>query len=349
MRFLVTADVHLAASHPERLEALEAVAEEASELDVDYLLIAGDLFDAAADVEELKPEVREVFSDNSFHSFVIPGNHDADSYRDEDYFGDDVDVLRERPFEAVDFDGMRLFAVPYTTGGFDDVVDDVRDTLSRDGVNALLMHGTLSTETGGYGGEERYLPFTPEQLLEAGVDVVLAGHIHSEPSKQVFGDDDVELVYPGSPVSITRGETGPRGAWLYDSVSGEVSQVELPTQHYLVEEVTVVPGEEDKVLDSLRRRLKSRDLEHAEVVVEATGYVEGRPEEFLTRLEDTVCELDPRAVAVDRGGVENASEVVDTDLYREFETKLESRGDVEVDVDHVKHLTLKALSKMERA
>ncbi len=349
MRLLVTADVHLNPDHPERLEALREVVGKSREHDVDHLLVAGDLFDRAADVEELKSEVRELFSDNSFHTFVIPGNHDADSYRDEDYFGDDVDVLHEPPVEVVDAEGLRLVAVPYTDSGFDELVPEIRDSLHPEHVNALLVHGTLSTEIGGYGGENRYLPFTPEELLETGVDVVFAGHVHSEPRKQEFGDRELEFVYPGSPVSITRGETGRRRAWLYDTETESFSSLSLSTHHYLVEDVSVVPGREDSELDALDRRLEAREIEDAEVVVDATGYVEGGPEEFYRRVERRLEEVGAEQFHVDRGGVENASAAVESDLYREFERKLDERDADGVDAEQVRRIVLRAMSRMERA
>lgn len=73
MRILVTADIHLSAEHPERQEALKDVIRIAEEEDVRYLLIAGDMFDAGVDIEEVKTGIRDLFSGNDFRTFVIPG------------------------------------------------------------------------------------------------------------------------------------------------------------------------------------------------------------------------------------------------------------------------------------
>lgn len=349
MRFLVTADVHLSSNRPERFDALQEVVAAAEAEDVDLLLVAGDLFDRGADVESLKPEVRSVFSDNPFHTFVIPGNHDAEAYRDEDYFGDDVTVLRQRPLDAVDVDGVRLLAVPYTEGGFDEVVDDIRASRDDDRTNLLLLHGTLSTEReGGFGGESRYMPFTPEQLLETGVDVVFAGHVHSTSTRREFGDGALEFHYPGSPVSVTEKETGRRGVWLYDSEGGDVEGFDLPTFHYVVEEVEVVPGEEGSAVEDLRRRLGARDLSDAEVVVEARGFVEGGPRELYRRIEDVVEDAGAESYSLERGGLENAAQVVDTELYRDFEDRL-GGTDLDVDEEEVRRIFLRAMSREERA
>ncbi len=349
MRFLVTADVHLHPDHPERLEALREIVAKGEEHDVDHLLVAGDLFDEGSSVEDLKSEVREIFSGNGFHSFVIPGNHDADSYRDEDYLGDDVSVLSDRPLEAVDFDDLRLLAVPYTEDGFESLVDPLYDAGSHDdGVDVVLMHGTLSTETGGgFGGETRYLPFTPEQLLEADVDVVFAGHVHSSASHRSYGDGGVDVVVPGSPVSITRSETGRRRAWLYD-IGKDLRTVDLPTRHYVHESLEVQPGEEEAEIQALQERLESRSLDDAVAYVEPRGFVGGNPEEFHQDVEEALEDVGVEDHVVDSGTVENASVAVESDLYQEFIRKLEQRDSVEGDRRRVRETFLRAMSRVRR-
>jgi predicted phosphodiesterase len=113
MSILVTADVHLTGDRPERRRALERVVDRCEEEGVRYLLIAGDLFDADVDVEDVKTDIRDLFSGNNFQTFAIPGNHDRTAYRDEDYFGDDIEILKEQPFAQRDLGEVNLVAVPF--------------------------------------------------------------------------------------------------------------------------------------------------------------------------------------------------------------------------------------------
>lgn len=347
MRILVTADVHLAADHPERREALEDVVRIAREEDVDYLLIAGDMFDAGVDIDEVKNRIRDLFSSNDFQTFVIPGNHDADAFRTEDYFGDDIQVLAGQPFEQVNLGEVNLLSVPFVECDFGDLVDDLHETQSEEQVNLLLMHGTLSTTTGQVFGEEsRYLPFTPEQLLETGIEYVFAGHIHASPTKRTFGDEDCVFAYPGSPVSITTKETNKRGVWLFDTDEEELQKRDVESFHYVRESLDLSPGEGDAKLEQLEARLSDRDLRRATLLIEPSGFVEMDEGEFFERLTSIAEAADADDVEIRRDDVESAKTILDTRLYQRFEQKLEEKEDI--DDRSVHRIALQALSAEER-
>lgn len=350
MRILVTADVHLSADHPERREALEDVVRIGVEEDIDYLLIAGDMFDAGVNVEEVKTGIRDLFSDTGFQTYVIPGNHDENAFREEDYFGKDIEVLAEEPFEQVDLGEVNLLAMPFVEEGFGDYVDNLHAAGDEERLNVLMLHGTLSTATGQVFGEEsRYLPFTPEQLLETGADYVFAGHIHSSPTKRSFGGDECVFAYPGSPVSITTKETNRRGVWLFDTADMELQEIVVESSYYVREEMDLSPGEGEDKLQDLKDRLSSHDLDNATLLVEPAGFIEMDEGEFFEQLEDIVegAGADADEVRIDRERVESAKAVLDSSLYNGFEDKLEeNEGDV--DERAVRRIVLQALSAEER-
>ena len=348
MRFLVTADLHLSADHPERQEALEDVVRIGVQEDIDYLLIAGDMFDAGVDVDEVKTGIRDLFSDNDFQTFVIPGNHDEDAFRDEDYFGDDIQVLSEQPFEQVDLGDVQLLAMPFVEGSFGDYVDDLHAATEDDALNILMLHGTLSTTTGKVFGEEsRYLPFTPEQLLETGADYVFAGHIHSSPTKRSFGGDACVFAYPGSPVSITTKETDRRGAWLFETDEDELREIVVDSAYYVREELDLSPGEAEAKLENLEDRLADRNLDKATLLVEPAGFIEMDAGTFFDQLEAIVDNAGPAEYRIKRDGVESAKTILGSGLYQGFEPKLEE-AETEVDDRAVRQIALQALSQEER-
>lgn len=349
MRLLLTADVHLTADHPERLAALREVVGLAESEGVDLLLLAGDLFDASVDVEAIKPRIRDLFTGTGVRTFVIPGNHDENAFREEDYFGDDIEVLSQRPVDRVELDGVNLVGVPYGVEDFGDLLDDLRAAREDAAVNLLLLHGTLSTATGGVFGEEsRYLPFTPEQLVATGFEYVFAGHIHASPTTRTFGDDgECVFAYPGSPVSITRGETERRGVWLVDTDGGGLRQLDVDSVHYVRETLDLEPGGAPQALDRLEARLADRDLDGATVLVEPAGFIEMDEAAFFRALTRTVEAAGADDYEIDRTNVESARAILDSTLYRQFEAKLEARDDV--DARAVRRLALRALSAEERA
>lgn len=347
MDLLLTADIHLSEANPERLAALREVVRIANEEDVSYVLIAGDMFDAGLDVESIKPQIRNLFSGNSFRAFVIPGNHDEGAFRKEDYFGDDIEVLSAHPFETRELGPVNLIAVPYTSGGFGELVKDLKETRMEEKLNILLVHGTLSTMAGtDTGGESRYLPFTPEQLVAAGMDYVFAGHIHSSPSQQSFGNDDCVFAYPGSPVSITRRETGRRGVWIFDTDSESFRTIPLDSPYYLHESIELIPGEATSKLNALRSRLTQTDLSNATVIVEPTGFIETAEAGFFESLERVLTDSNAADYEIDRSGIQSAQTILESRLYQSFSEKLSQQHDV--DDRAVRRIALRALSQEAR-
>lgn len=347
MRILVTADIHLSADNPEREAAVADVVRIAEEEDVEYLLIAGDMFDAGVDVEAMKTRIRPLFSENDFQTYVIPGNHDANAFRKEDYFGDDIEVLSSSPFEQVDLGTVNLLAVPYVEEDFGELVDGLDDARDDERLNVLLLHGTLSTATGQVFGEEsRYLPFTAEQLLATGIEYVFAGHIHSSPTKRTFGPGNCVFAYPGSPVSITTKETNRRGVWVFDTDTETLQKRDVDSFHYVRETLDLSPGTAEVELERLASRLSAQQLEHATVLIEPSGFITLAEREFFDRLTEIAEDAGADSYEIDRSGVESARAILDTRLYQDFESKLAEKENV--DQQAVQNIVLRALSVEER-
>lgn len=347
MDLLLTADIHLSDAHPERVAALEEIVRTANKEDVSYVLIAGDLFDAGLDIESMKHRIRDVFSGNSFQAFVIPGNHDHGAFREEDYFGEDIEVLSAEPFETREFNGVNLVALPYLDGGFGDVLDEIQAARIEGKLNILLVHGTLSATAGKATGDEpRYLPFTPEQLVASGMEYVFAGHIHSSPIQQSFGTNDCVFVYPGSPVSITRNETGPRGVWVFDTTTESFRNLSLGTPYYIRESMDLIPGEAPQKLDALRERLADKDLSNATLLIEPTGFIEMPEAEFFESLDSILTNTNAAGYEIDRTGIQSAHSILESDLYRGFTRKLTRKSDI--DTRAVRRIALRALSREAR-
>lgn len=346
MKLLLTADLHLRADHPERKDALGKIIDRCKQESVDYLLIAGDLFDANVDVEDIKTEVRDLFSDNPFQTLVIPGNHDRTAYREEDYFGDDIEILKQQPFTQRNLDNVNLVAVPFFDGEFTDIVDDIADAYRDEQTNILLLHCTLAGAGGSvFGTESRYLPVTPEQLLQTSFEYVFAGHIHSSPTQRRISDQ-ITFVYPGSPASITKSETGTRGVWLLDTTDNQLTKQDLDTFHYERIELNLTPGQADEQLETLRTRLNEKEFSNAHLLVHASGFIEKDGDSFFDELADIVAHADPADHDIDRSGVKSVQSITQTELYQTFQEKLEERDDI--DTQAVEQFALEALSRHSR-
>lgn len=342
MRIVHTADVHLSQDHPERLEALKQILETCEDENADVLLIAGDLFDDNVDVETLKTDLRPLFEDNSFQTYVIPGNHDNTAFRKEDYFGEDIKILSNTPYESEEFEDFRLIALPYTEKDFSEIIDELPENGSK--TDVLMMHCTLSGTQGGYGDEERYMPVKPAQIVQTGYDYILSGHIHSSATRKTFGD--TTFAYSGSPVSISRSETGRRAVWILDTEEDEMKAQQLGTEYFLHREIELMPGNEEDEMDDLVSDLEDRELEKANIRIDLTGFTEKDVKQVTEDFKAKIDDLEPLSVEIGSDSLESAASIVQTDIYTEFEEKIEDR-DLE-NLEAVKRKFLRGLSRYER-
>ncbi len=338
-KIIHTADVHLSSEYPERLEAFKQILDICEE-EADYLVVSGDLFDANTDLEDLKTDLRPLLSDNSFETLVIPGNHDKGAFREDDYLGDSVTVLNERPFQSFETEDYNIVGVPYTDESFSDLSDKLSEGFVEGKDNVLLLHCTLQGASGGFGEEEEYMPVRPDELVKTGFDYVLGGHIHSMAVRKKF--QGTVFAYPGSPASVSSTETGPRYIWKHGEEG--LSTVELNSFHYISRDIEILPGEEEDVIDYLNSSL-SEASSQACALVNVSGFTERNVEEMMEKLTEAV-EDQGLEIRLNDEGLESVSSIVDSELYTEFIERLDEK-DTE-DENEIEKKFLRALSRHER-
>ncbi|PIP49199.1 MAG: hypothetical protein COX14_00585 [Chloroflexi bacterium CG23_combo_of_CG06-09_8_20_14_all_45_10] len=145
MKILHTADIHLREYEDERWKAIQKLIEIGKQEKIEIFVISGDLFDKGVDAENLRPKIREIFSNNGFRIIVIPGNHDCDSYKSGMYFGEDATILNDlnSPFEYKD---VRIWGMPFEHIEGEKILMKLRSlvaNLTADKKNILLYHGEL--------------------------------------------------------------------------------------------------------------------------------------------------------------------------------------------------------------
>ncbi|MFB6174383.1 MAG: exonuclease SbcCD subunit D [Candidatus Nanohalobium sp.] len=343
MKIVHTADVHLSPGKPERLEALKQVLDICRNEEADLLLITGDLFDGNIDVDDLKTDLRPLFSDNNFHTLVIPGNHDKSAFRQEEHFGDSIEVIQERPYGRKSFDDINIIAVPYTEKDFSELVEPISEATVEGKENLLMIHCTLTGSQGGFGEESKYLPVEPKELVRTGFDHVLAGHIHTSATKKKFGD--TLFAYSGSPVSISRSETGKREAWILEIGEG-LRTVELDSFHYLKKSMEMLPGHEKEVEEEVIEDFREKDIGNASLIVEISGFTKRPVEEFLNELENKLEVLGPEEFDLTGSGLESVSSIADSKIYQEFQDRLAEKSFENPEL--VEEKFLRGLSRYER-
>jgi DNA repair exonuclease SbcCD nuclease subunit len=279
LKVLHTADIHLRAFGDERWAALETILSVAKKHKISILAISGDLFDAKIDAEELRPKIRDVFSNNGFDIVLIPGNHDCNVCKDM-YFGADATVLTDldKPFGK---GNIRIWGLPFENIQTEQVIEKIQCLKARfdkEYTNILLYHGELldaffSRKDFGEEGEQRYMPLKLSYFKDVDVDYVLSGHFHSTFSVRTL-ETGGYFVYPGSPVSVTKKETGQRMVNIFE-VGKKPTPYALDTHHF--EEVTVAfdPFKEEHPVDTVKGIL-ARAHPSARVILTIGGFIDSQ-------------------------------------------------------------------------
>ncbi|WP_123535509.1 metallophosphoesterase family protein [Halosimplex salinum] len=328
MRVLHTADLHLGRGGERSVAALDALLDAAAREEVDALTVGGDCFDSAADADELRPVLRERFTDNPFDVVVVPGNHDADAFRGNVEFGPDFRTLSTEPFEVATVGDGEVIGVPYRERLGDDLFYSLRERADEDSV--LCLHCTLDAGfgAGATGGEASpsYFPVQTETLGELGYEFVLAGHVHAELYQRKLPNGGL-FIYPGSPVSHSWAETGRRHAVVVDTDDANVQPVALDTYYRDRFSVTVTPGDDYGAIDRVEGWVDGQDAARSDLEVRVDGFTELDEETFDERLHAAA---GPATVVNETRGV---AAVLDHPIYADFVDRLD-----DLDVDEFDHV-----------
>lgn len=350
MKILHTADIHLREYEDDRWKALQKLIEVGKEENIQVFVISGDLFDRGADAENLRPKIREIFSNNGFKIFLIPGNHDCDSYKSGMYFGEDTIILNDlaSPFEYKD---VRIWGMPFEPIEAEKVLIKLRSlasNLTADKKNILLYHGELldaffSRKDFGAEGEERYMPVRLSYFKDLNIDYVLAGHFHTKFDVMTL-ENGGYFVYPGSPISISRRETGRRKANIFE-VGKPPRAYSLDTPHF--EEVTIEfdPLKDKEPLEVVEKRFNNLHPE-ARVILTLKGFINGTAIGMSeTELRQQLCEVvenkcDERDF---RYEIKDIQTILQDDLFRTFMDKLEQTDYQEEKREQMRDIAIQAM------
>jgi DNA repair exonuclease SbcCD nuclease subunit len=227
IRFLHAADIHLDSplkgleryenAPVERIRgatrrAFSRLIDLAIDQRVDFLLIAGDLYDGDwRDYSTVLYLVKELgrLRDQKIPVLIISGNHDAANKMTRALrLPDHVRLLdHERP-ETVRLDdlGVAIHGQSFAKAA---VMENLAAGYPA-AVSGWVNIGLLHTGLGGAEGHERYAPCTIEELRSRGYDYWALGHIHT----RSIPSNDPPVVFAGNVQGRHIRETGPKGCLL---------------------------------------------------------------------------------------------------------------------------------------
>jgi DNA repair exonuclease SbcCD nuclease subunit len=234
MRFIHCADLHLDSPLRglERYEGAPAsdmreatrrsfanVVDLGLEREVDFVLIAGDVFDGDwLDFNTglfFSNQLRRL-SDANIRVFIVRGNHDALSKISKAVtLPKNVHVFKTaKPTTIIDEDiGFAIHGQSFATG----VVTDDLAAQYPDVIPGLLNIGLLHTALSGREGHEPYAPTTTDRLAAKGYHYWALGHVHNREIVQ----EDPWIVFPGNTQGRHAREVGPKGCVVVEGDADE--------------------------------------------------------------------------------------------------------------------------------
>jgi len=244
VRFVHTADLHLEApfagvdaSDPivraslvaSTFEAFERVVDLCVEEDVDFLLVAGDVYDNARNFNAQLQFQRQAarLDQAGVPVFVVEGNHDPESARPRDLrLPGNVRYFSTREVERVpvERDGEVVAAIYGRGYGKAAEARNLAKGFQRETGDQVAI-GLLHTNVGGREGHEDYAPASMDDLRAGNMDYWALGHIH----KPEVLSASPAIVYAGCPQGRSPKEDGPRGCYLVELTPGHAEIEFRPT------------------------------------------------------------------------------------------------------------------------
>lgn len=222
----------------EQRKVFRKVIDYIKENSIKYLFISGDLYEhkyiKRATIEYINNLFKEI-PDTKI--FISPGNHDPytkNSYYNKFNWNGNVKIFRGQvekiELENVDIYGFGFEDFYCKNSGIENV--NIQD---KNKLNILVVHGSLD---GGIIENSEYNPLSKKILKEKGFDYVALGHIH----KLYYNEEeDQNIVYPGSTISLGFDELGKHGMIVGDLEKEkiELSFIPLDEIEFKLKEIDV--------------------------------------------------------------------------------------------------------------
>jgi DNA repair protein SbcD/Mre11 len=237
VRFIHTSDSHLdtsfsGARFPSRLgdrkreairSAFRRIMEDAHLHEVDFVLIAGDLFEhdrvSPDTIEFLKQQFESL---NAIRVFISPGNHDpvikGSPYREESW-PSNVYIFSAEEFQSVELPdlGIRIVGFGYIGTHLEYNYFQKLGVLPGGLFNIVLSHGSDISRAPA--GKSKHGPFTIEEIAGKNIQYCALGHYHQQ-HQLPNPIDNTQIWYSGIPEGRGWDEEGACGYLLGEAADG---------------------------------------------------------------------------------------------------------------------------------
>jgi DNA repair protein SbcD/Mre11 len=306
VRFIHTSDVHLDTSFsgsgfPSRLgdrkrEAIRGtfrrIIDDARAGQVDFVLIAGDLFE----LERITPDTFEFIRQqlaalSPVRVFISPGNHDpciqGSPYREESW-PDNVHIFANEEFRSIELPevGVRVTGFGFAHYNLEEHHFQRLPALSNDLFNIVLSHGSDMSCVPA--GKSKHGPFEIGEIAGKNVQYCALGHYHQQ--HQIPNSVDCAQVwYCGIPEGRGWDEEGSCGYLLGKILDGAVHVESIGCNQYPLNTLTVNCDSfstREQVLDAILKRRGSLFDARTILRIRLAGALDPKLDLSLSELEE---------------------------------------------------------------
>lgn len=285
MKILHTADIHIRKGDTKWIDVLKWLIDKGTALEIDYFIIAGDLFESDADASVLRSEIKEFFEKAKAKFLIIPGNHDAKSFSHDYDYGKNVIQLTKTPFEIIELDGLTVCGIPYQNKKFSECVKNIPGE-----IDILIAHGTLYDASFIFSvlddKETEYMPVYPANL-ENLARYIAMGHLHSRSIEKNY--KNTKVVYPGSPIALDTKCEDKRYFYLIniDKENLKIERIKVDISPYwLRKELFVFPGNEQEILNEIESHLAGLDVVNIMPNIIIHGFIGEKDKDFKNKIDE---------------------------------------------------------------
>lgn len=185
---------------------------------VDFLVIAGDIYDGADRSVRAQLRFRDGMrrlSEAGISVYIVHGNHDPlDGWLSAVTWPEGVHVFGAEPeWKIVELNDEPLAAIQGVSFPTREVRDNLVTRFSSPPDGSLFSIGLLHCNVGGNPDHDNYAPCTIDDLKLTGLDYWALGHVHT---RQTLRRQNPAVVYPGNIQGRHPNESGPRGCLVVE-------------------------------------------------------------------------------------------------------------------------------------
>lgn len=227
--------------------------------DLDFLLIAGDLYERSLFTLKDYKELFDCIEDFGKDVFYVAGNHDYIGEENEAIFKmkpTNLHIFNYENLEYYEINSTRIYGLSYGDRIFSkDFSYDI--DLDSDYFNILLVHATINNP------ESPYLNLNLDKLKKIGFDYVALGHIHKWEN---FGNN---IYYAGSIEPSDFSDIYDYGYILFDQ--GEITHIDSSIMQFYDLELNLDNfKDENELISYLNTKLKSNKENYLRLNIDGT-------------------------------------------------------------------------------